>query len=107
MNTDKSGLVGHPAPDFDATTNSGDAVKLSDYWHSSPVVVVFLRHFGCTFCRTQVIDLARTYSKFKDLNAEVVCIAMGTPQTGKAFEIMFNVPFPILTIGETDTTPYQ
>jgi peroxiredoxin len=107
MNTDKTGLVGQQAPDFDAMTTSGREVKLSGYWHDKPVVAVFLRHFGCTFCRTQVIELTRTYLKFQDLGAEIVCIAMGTPQAGKAFEIMFDVPFPILTIGETDTTPYE
>ena len=107
MNSDKSKMDGTLAPDFDATTTSGDTVKASDYWKSSPVVLVFLRHLGCTFCRTQVIELSRTYAKFRDLGGEVVCVAMGSYQAGKAFQIMFDVPFPILMLGEDNTRPYQ
>jgi len=107
MSSAKSTLVGKPAPDFDATTTDNKIVNASDYWTKKPVILVFLRHLGCTFCRTQVIELARTYSKFQDMGAEVVCVAMGQANVGKAFQIMFNMPFPMLMLGEDNTLAYD
>jgi peroxiredoxin len=107
MSSHKSPLIGKPAPDFDATTTDGKIVKASDFWHDKLTVLVFLRHLGCTFCRTQVIELARAYPKFQDMNAQVVCVSMGPAVAGKAFKIMFELPFPMLMTGEDNTKPYE
>lgn len=40
-----------------AVTNQGST--LADLSRSGPLLIVFLRHFGCTFCREAVADLAR------------------------------------------------
>jgi len=50
------------SPDFDtairsATTNGGQS--LLELSQQSPVLVVFLRHLGCTFCREAVADIAK------------------------------------------------
>lgn len=38
--------VGTSAPDVELQNKEGQPVRLSDYWQRSPVVLVFLRHFG-------------------------------------------------------------
>ncbi len=37
---------GTPALDVQLRDKDGKKVRLSDYWRRSPVVLVFLRHFG-------------------------------------------------------------
>ena len=91
--------VGGPAPDARLTDTEGRAVQLSEVWTAQPTVLVFLRHFGCTFCREQVALLRREYARFREAGAEVVCIAQGDPKTGKAFSIFFDLPFPLLVCG--------
>lgn len=75
-------------------------MSLSDLWAQGPLVLVFLRHFGCTFCREQVSLLRRDYSKFRALGVQVACVAQGDAKTGKAFSIFFDLPFPLLLCGD-------
>ena len=97
--------VGAPAPDAALTDIGGNSVTLSTYWRRQPVVLVFLRHFGCTFCRAQVAELRRDYAQFQAIGVEVVCIAQGDAQTGKAFSIFFDLSYPLLLSGD-DTGIY-
>jgi peroxiredoxin len=87
------------APDAVLTDTEGVSRSLSDFWTRQPVVLVFLRHFGCTFCREQVALLRRDYGRFQALGVEVICIAQGDVKTGKAFSIFFDLPFPLLMAG--------
>ena len=38
--------VGMPAPDAAFVRAGGGDVRLSDFWHRQPTVLLFLRHFG-------------------------------------------------------------
>lgn len=97
--------VGDPAPDAALTDTNGDRVTLSSFWTRSRVVLVFLRHFGCPFCRQQVAWLRGDYARFTELNTEVVCIGMGPYKAGKAFSVYFDLPFPVL-VSEEDASVY-
>ncbi len=46
-----------------ATTQTSDGVSLLTLSERSPVLVVFLRHFGCTFCREALADLSANASR--------------------------------------------
>lgn len=98
--------VGDFAPDATLTDTNGRAVLMSSSWAFRPVVFVFLRHFGCIFCREQVALLRRDYQKFVAADGDVVCIAQGEYKTGKAFQIFMDLPFPILVTGG-DTSVFQ
>jgi peroxiredoxin len=98
---------GSSAPDFEAVDTDGNRVRLSQFWKGDPLVVVFLRHLGCTFCRTQVIELRNRYGEFREKGSEVVCVAMGSPKVGQAFRLMFHLPFPMLMTADTDTSAYD
>lgn len=39
------------------STLTNDGVSVAEWSRRSPVLVVFLRHFGCTFCREALADL--------------------------------------------------
>lgn len=99
--------AGSQASDFEACDTSGRVVRVSNYWQDSPVVVVFLRYLGCTFCREQVIALRDNYKAIEAAGAQVVCVAMGGDKVGQAFQVMFALPYPLLMLGESDTRPYR
>ena len=73
------------APDFDdairsATSQHGESLKaLSD---GSPVLVVFLRHLGCTFCREAVADIAKQRETIEADGTRICFVYM--PQTNKS-----------------------
>ncbi|BDI32780.1 hypothetical protein CCAX7_48310 [Capsulimonas corticalis] len=98
--------AGDHAPDLALTSTEGGSVRLSEFWARRPIVVVFLRHYGCTFCREQAAWLRRDYSQFRAAGAEVVCIGQGDPKTGKAFQIFLDLPYPLLVCGD-DLTAFQ
>lgn len=38
--------TGSPAPDAPVENAHGEAVRLSELWRESPLIIVFLRHLG-------------------------------------------------------------
>jgi peroxiredoxin len=92
--------AGDDAPDGELTNIEGERIHIADYWQNQPVVLVFLRHLGCVFCREQVALLRRDYGKFQAVGTEVICIAQGDYKTGKAFSLFFDLPFPLLMCGD-------
>jgi peroxiredoxin len=92
--------VGDPAPDALLQAVDGSETPLSRYWARQPVVLVFLRHLGCVFCREQVARLKADYAGFRVAGAEVICVAQGNAHVGKAFTILLDLPFPILMCGD-------
>lgn len=54
--------------------NTGES--LGDIADRKPVLLVFLRHFGCSFCREAIDDIARRRQKFESGGAEVVLVHM-------------------------------
>ncbi len=53
-----------------ATTSDGRS--LLDLSRERPTLVVFLRHFGCTFCRETLADLARQKEAVRGMNVALV-----------------------------------
>lgn len=94
-------IPGAAATDWELTATDGSTVSLSAFWNSRPIVLVFLRHLGCIFCREQIARLRDGYGDFTQAGAEIVCIAQGDAKTGKAFSILFELPYPILMTGDS------
>jgi peroxiredoxin len=89
-------LVGDPAPDADLLGLDGKIARLSDFWDEQPIVLVFLRYFGCPFCQTQVAELTRDEPQFRDAGAGVVLVGHGYPGAAEAFSARKRLPFPLL-----------
>lgn len=61
-----------------AVTQSGESlVALSE---TSPVLLVFLRHAGCTFCREALSDIARFRPQIESRGVKIVLVYMGDEQ---------------------------
>jgi thiol-disulfide isomerase/thioredoxin len=65
---------------------------LSEMSHEAPLLVVFLRHFGCPFCRETLADVARLRMQLADEGAEVVFVHMATDQEAAVFLRDYGMP---------------
>lgn len=70
------------------TLSTGGQCDAAEFYQEKPVAVIFLRHFGCIFCREQVIDL----SSHPDWNILYVCQAH--PEEAAEFKAMMKSPHP-------------
>jgi peroxiredoxin len=59
-------------------------------------VLVFLRHFGCMFCRDLATQLRESHDEFRDRGYQVVAIGQGTPLRSAKFRADYRLPFPVL-----------
>ena len=50
----------------------------------SPVLLVFLRHFGCSFCRKAISDVATLRGELEARGVRPVFVHLGTPEIAKA-----------------------
>ncbi len=50
-----------------------------------PTLLVFLRHFGCAFCRQAIDDVSKVRAKIEERGAQVVFVHLGTPERAKPF----------------------
>ncbi len=65
------------------TTNTGDSLRsLSE---GKPVLLVFLRHFGCTFCREALADIARVRRELEDSGIRLIFVHMTDFETAKRY----------------------
>lgn len=79
------------APLTVVTTETGETRDLSEFYKDKPLVLVFLRHFGCIFCREQITGL-RPYG---DLN--IVFVSMGRVNEAAEFKERMEIPQTILS----------
>jgi peroxiredoxin len=75
---------------------SGVACRLGSLWTDKPVVLVFLRHFGCLHCRDHAAQLRDRYAEVRDNGAEVAAIGTGSVRYAQAFVEDDAIPFPVL-----------
>lgn len=66
-----------------ATTSTG--TNLLALSHAGPTLVVFLRHFGCTFCREALADLAKLLPRLREQGVTLALVHMGTPGEAREF----------------------
>jgi hypothetical protein len=66
----------------DIRTESG--ATLLALAQASPVLLVFLRHFGCSFCRKAVSDIAELTPQLRERKVRPVFVHLGTPAIAQA-----------------------
>ena len=62
-----------------AVTQSGK--RLLELSADAPVLLVFLRHAGCTFCRETLADLSQYRSRIESSGTRIVIVHMGEPES--------------------------
>jgi len=66
-----------------ARTTSGET--LAEMSRNGPVLLVFLRHAGCAFCKEAAADLAKERATLEALGVRPVLVHMGAEQAGEQF----------------------
>jgi peroxiredoxin len=72
--------AGQFAPDATVANITGAPVQLASLWENGPVLLAFLRHFGCIFCRERLCQLEKHQSEFQAAGLPIVAVALGQPR---------------------------
>jgi hypothetical protein len=70
------------------TTESG--ASLRTLAEARPTLLVFLRHWGCSFCRETISDLARLQPTLEQRGVGLVFVHMGTPERARPYFDYYN-----------------
>ncbi|MGE3178448.1 MAG: AhpC/TSA family protein [Vicinamibacterales bacterium] len=78
--------MGHPLEQLTVFDTAGRAVRLDTLWTHQPVVLLFVRHFGCLFCRQQIAEMQPAVPRIRAAGAELYVIGNGSVEEARAFE---------------------
>ncbi len=70
-------------------TNKGN--NLLDLSYQSPVLLVFLRHFGCVYCKESMMDIARKKINFEKDGVHVVMVHMADYNVAEEYMNAFSL----------------
>lgn len=73
----------------EARTSAGSS--LADMSRQRPVLLVFLRHAGCTFCREALADLSARRAEIERDGTKIALVHMGTPESFAAFAARYGL----------------
>jgi peroxiredoxin len=76
--------------------SEGHPVRLGDLWSERPAVLVFVRHYGCVFCRQMAVEVHKKRNKFEKADVELAVIGHGTPAHARDFIELQNVDLRVL-----------
>jgi prostamide/prostaglandin F2alpha synthase len=74
----------------------GNEVRLRELWRAGPAVLVWLRQFGCPFCRAHSVELNRARTSFERAGARLVLIGQGSPEDASRFRNQMHIDLQIL-----------
>jgi peroxiredoxin Q/BCP len=86
---------GKPAPDFEATTDTGERVKLSDF-RGKPVVLYFYPRDDTPGCTLQACGFRDTISEFEQRGAVVLGVSPDDEASHVRFKEKYSIPFTLL-----------
>lgn len=87
--------IGDTAPEFEATTDSGEAVELSDY-RGQRVVLYFYPKDDTPGCTTQACGFRDNYVGIEERNAVVLGVSPDSQASHVKFKTKYDLPFTLL-----------
>ena len=88
--------IGEPARSFRLPAAQGGEIGLDDFKGRRAVVLWFTKGMACPFCRQQMSQLARGYSRIQEHGGEVLEVTNSTPERAQFYAQRFSLPFPYL-----------
>ena len=67
-----------PAPDFEVQSTSGAPIRLSSLWAEQPLLLAFVRHFGCPQCKIMLEELGQCMPDLHRHHISMAAITQGT-----------------------------
>ena len=68
-----------------ASIRTESGATLLELAQATPVLLIFLRHFGCSFCRQAISDVADLRDELDRRRVRPVFVHLGTPERAKPF----------------------
>lgn len=84
----------YPNQDFLAGMRTDQGHNIAKLSHQKPVLLVFLRHFGCTFCREALADLAAIQEEIKATGTKLVLVHMSDDDTAQRYFLRYDIRNP-------------
>lgn len=70
-------------------TNTGES--LLNVTFQSPVLLIFLRHFGCVFCKESLVDLSARRTDFESAGIRLVFVHMADSATAEEYFSQYHL----------------
>jgi peroxiredoxin len=74
-----------------ASVHTESGANLLELAEASPVLLIFLRHFGCSFCRQAISDIADLRGELERRGVRPVFVHLGTPERAKPFFAYYGI----------------
>jgi peroxiredoxin len=74
-----------PAPDLALPDTTGAVVALASLWDQQPLLLAFLRHFGCTECLSLMAQLVEGQARLAAAGLAVAVVTQGTAEATAEF----------------------
>ena len=87
--------AGDDAPDFEAVSDTGETVRLSDL-RGKRVVLYFYPKDNTTGCTQQACDFRDSYPEIEEKNAVVLGVSPDSAKTHTGFKTKYELPFTLL-----------
>jgi peroxiredoxin Q/BCP len=87
--------IGDVAPDFEATTDTGETIRLSDF-RGKRVVLYFYPKDDTPGCTTQACGFRDNYPEIEERNAVVLGISTDGVASHQKFKTKYDLPFTLL-----------
>lgn len=68
-----------------AAIRTETGASLLNLTEASAVLLIFLRHFGCSFCRQAISDIAEIRTQLSARSVRPVFVHLGTPERAKPY----------------------
>jgi hypothetical protein len=79
---------------------------LLELTEESPVLLLFLRHFGCSFCRETLDRVSQIRGKLEAKGVRPVFVHLGTPERGKPYFDYYSLN-DVERVSNPDASLYQ
>ncbi len=87
---------GDDAPKLELLDLSGHARQLSDFWAHRTMLLIFMRHFGCSCLTERWEALQGELDDYAGAGAQVVAVCQAEPERAKAVATRRGYAFPVL-----------
>lgn len=74
-----------------ASMYTNDGMSVAQYSEQSPVLLVFLRHFGCIFCKEALFDISKRRKSLEEKNVKIILVHMASPEVAEDYFKMFGL----------------
>jgi hypothetical protein len=89
-----------------ASVHTESGASLLALAEASPVLLVFLRHFGCSFCRQAISDIADLRDELKRRGVRPVFVHLGTQERAKPFFDYYGIG-DVERVSDPEAAVYQ